>query len=49
MAVLLPSRPDLGRAVQRLNDWIGARRHAIPPLVLAVFGVLLILTGMGKM
>jgi hypothetical protein len=35
-------------AVERLNDWIGARRRVIPTVVLAVFGVLLVLTGMGK-
>ena len=36
-------------AVQRLNDWIGARRQAIPAVVLGVFGVLLVLTGIGKL
>ena len=34
--------------VQRLNDWISARRHAIPALAVGAFGVLLVVTGMGK-
>ena len=34
--------------VQRLNDWISARRRALPVVVVAAFGVLLVVTGMGK-
>ena len=34
--------------VQRLNDWISARRHAIPALAVGACGVLLVVTGMGK-
>jgi hypothetical protein len=34
--------------VQRLNEWIGLRRQAIPVVVIGVVGVLLIVTGMGK-
>jgi hypothetical protein len=33
--------------VQRLNDWISARRHAIPAVVVAVLGVSLLANGMG--
>jgi hypothetical protein len=35
-------------AVQRLNDWISARRRAVPVVVGGALGVLLVLTGMGK-
>jgi Sap, sulfolipid-1-addressing protein len=34
--------------VQRLNDWMNERRHAIPALVIGACGVLLVVTGMGK-
>jgi len=34
--------------VQGVNDWIGQRRQAIPGLVAAVSGVLLVATGMGR-
>ncbi len=34
--------------VQRLNDWISARRHAIPAIVVAVLGVSLLANGMGR-
>jgi hypothetical protein len=34
--------------VQRLNDWISARRPAIPAVVVGALGVLLVVTGMGK-
>jgi Sap, sulfolipid-1-addressing protein len=34
--------------VQRLNDWISARRWAIPAVVVGALGVLLVVTGMGK-
>ena len=34
--------------VQRLNDSISARRHAIPAFVVGAIGVLLVVTGMGK-
>jgi Sap, sulfolipid-1-addressing protein len=34
--------------VQRLNDWIGARRQGIPAVVIGACGVLLMVTGMGK-
>ena len=34
--------------VQRLNDWISERRHAIPAVVVGACGVLLVVTGMGK-
>ena len=34
--------------VQRLNDWISERRQAIPALVVGSIGVLLLVTGMGK-
>jgi hypothetical protein len=34
--------------VQRLNDWISARRRAIPVVVVGALGVLLLVTGMGK-
>jgi hypothetical protein len=34
--------------VQRLNDWISARRHAIPAVAVGACGVLLVVTGMGK-
>ena len=35
--------------VQRLNDWISARRRAIPAVVVGTVGVLLVVTGMGKL
>jgi hypothetical protein len=35
-------------AVQRLNDWISARRRAVPVVVGGALGVLLVLTGTGK-
>jgi hypothetical protein len=35
--------------VQRLNDWISARRRAIPVVVVGALGVLLVVTGMGKL
>jgi Sap, sulfolipid-1-addressing protein len=34
--------------VQRLNDWISARRHAIPAVIVGAIGVLLVVTGMGN-
>ena len=34
--------------VQRLNDWMSARRHAIPAVAVGACGVLLVVTGMGK-
>jgi Sap, sulfolipid-1-addressing protein len=34
--------------VQRLNEWISARRHAIPAVIVGAFGVLLVVTGMGN-
>ena len=34
--------------VQRLNLWISERRQAIPALVVGAIGVLLMVTGMGK-
>jgi Sap, sulfolipid-1-addressing protein len=34
--------------VQRLNLWIGERRQAIPALVVGAIGVLLMVTGIGK-
>lgn len=34
--------------VQRLNDWISVRRHAILAIVLGGFGLYLVVTGMGK-
>ena len=34
--------------VQRLNEWISARRQAIPAVVVGAVGVLLVVTGMGK-
>jgi hypothetical protein len=34
--------------VQRLNLWISARRQGIPALVVGAIGVLLMVTGMGK-
>ena len=34
--------------VQRLNEWISDRRHAIPALVVGAIGVLLLATGIGK-
>ena len=34
--------------VERLNSWMGARSHAIPAVVVAALGVLLMVTGMGK-
>ena len=40
--------PDKTLAVvQRLNDWISARRHAMP-VILGAVGLLLVVTGMGK-
>ena len=35
--------------VRRMNDWIGARRQAIPAVVVAVLGVLLVASGMGRL
>ena len=35
--------------VQRLNDWISARSSAIPAVVVGALGVLLVVTGMGKL
>jgi hypothetical protein len=35
-------------AVQRLNDWIGLRRKALPAVILGAIGVLLVVTGMGS-
>jgi Sap, sulfolipid-1-addressing protein len=35
--------------VQRLNDWISARRRAIPAVVVGALGVLLVVTGLGKL
>jgi hypothetical protein len=35
-------------AVQRLNNWIGARRHAMPPVILGAVGLLVVVAGMGK-
>jgi len=41
--------PDKTLAVvQRLNDWISARRHAMPAVILGAVGLLLVVTGMGK-
>ena len=41
--------PDKTLAVvQRLNDWISARRHAMPAGILGAVGLLLVVTGMGK-
>ena len=34
--------------VHRLNDWIDARRNAIPAVVVAVVGVSLLANGMGR-
>jgi Sap, sulfolipid-1-addressing protein len=34
--------------VQRLNDWISARRRAIPVVVVGALGVLLVVTGMSN-
>jgi Sap, sulfolipid-1-addressing protein len=34
--------------VQRVNDWISARRHAIPAVVVAVLGVSLMAGGIGR-
>jgi hypothetical protein len=34
--------------VQRLNDWIGVRRHAILAFVIGGFGLILVVTGMGN-
>ena len=34
--------------VHRLNEWISARRQAIPAVVIGAVGVLLVVTGMGK-
>ena len=34
--------------VQRLNDWMSARRHIIPAVAVGACGVLLVVTGMGK-
>jgi Sap, sulfolipid-1-addressing protein len=34
--------------VHRLNDWISARRHAIPAVVVAVLGFSLLANGMGR-
>jgi hypothetical protein len=34
--------------VQRLNEWISARREAIPVIVIGLVGVLLTVTAMGK-
>jgi hypothetical protein len=34
--------------VQRLNDWIGIRRHVIPAVVIGAVGTVLVVTGMGK-
>ena len=34
--------------VQRLNDWMNERRHAIPAVVLGACGVLLVATAIGK-
>ena len=33
--------------VQRLNEWMNAHRHAIPAVVIGVFGALLMVTGLG--
>jgi hypothetical protein len=34
--------------MQRLNEWVSARRQVIPVLVLGAVGVLLTVTGLGK-
>ena len=34
--------------VQRLNEWVSARRRTIPAFVVGAIGVLLVVTGMGK-
>ena len=34
--------------VQRLNEWISARRQAIPAVIVGAIGVLLVVTGMGN-
>ncbi len=34
--------------VQRLNDWISARRQALSAMVVGAFAVLLVVTGVGK-
>lgn len=34
--------------VQRLNDWMNERRHSIPAVAVVACGVLLVVTGMGK-
>jgi hypothetical protein len=34
--------------VQRLNDWMNERHHVIPAVVFGACGVLLVVTGMGK-
>ena len=35
--------------VLRLHEWLSARRQAIPAVIVGAFGVLLVLTGMGKL
>ncbi len=35
--------------VQRLNGWMSARRHAIPAVVVAVLGLSLLASGMGRL
>ena len=34
--------------VRRLNDWISARRQALPAIVVGAIGFLLLLSGVGK-
>ena len=34
--------------LQRLNDWMSERRHAIPAVVVGACGVLLVATAFGK-
>ena len=33
--------------LRRLNDWIHARRHVIPSVLIGVVGALLMVTGIG--
>ena len=34
--------------VRRLNDWISARRQAIPAVLIGAIGSLLLVSGLGK-